>query len=213
MNGRIIKFEGSVHAESDRILPWLVNGTLTGDERLQVEQHLVECEQCQREVAWLRTIQDEYNEDRSVNDEWSTPTMRRLHRRMGTEHTVSMASPARPSAWRHRGRRLYWLAAAQTVLILVLGVALFQERQVSYHTLSAPEDKGYLFAVAFDPRISEDQLRQLVRASDARIVGGPTETGAYLLRVPSERATAARTMLRSSARVTKVEDLEAGASR
>ena len=28
MSGRVLKFEGSVHAEADRLLPWWVNGTL-----------------------------------------------------------------------------------------------------------------------------------------------------------------------------------------
>jgi putative zinc finger protein/fervidolysin-like protein len=209
MNGRIIKFEGSVHAEADRLLPWWVNGTLPEDERIQVEQHVTECAQCQREAAWLRMLQDEYTGDEVATGN-VTQTMPRLRRRMKAEHAKTVLPSPFPSRWMHRGRRLAWLAAAQAALILVLGVALYQHRQPVYHTLSAPSGGGSLLVVVFDPHISEAQLRQLVRASDARIVGGPTETGAYLLKVPGERASTAQKMLHDSPEVTMVENLEAG---
>ncbi len=57
MIGRVLPFEGSVHVEAERLLPWLVNGTLQNEERGLVEQHLVDCAQCQREVEWLRALQ------------------------------------------------------------------------------------------------------------------------------------------------------------
>jgi hypothetical protein len=209
MNGRVIKFEGSVHAEADRLLPWWVNGTLPEDERIQVEQHVNECVQCQREAIWLRTLQDEYiGDDAATGD--ATPTTHRLRRRVKAENAKTVLPSPPPSVWMRYGRRLAWLAAAQAALILVLGVALFQNRPPVYHTLSAPSGGGSLFVVVFNPHISEAQLRQLVRASDARIVGGPTEAGAYLLRVPSERASSAQKTLHDSTEVTMVENLEAG---
>lgn len=206
MNGRVIKFEGSVHAEADRLLPWYVNGTLADDERLQVEQHLVECAQCQREAAWLRTVQEEFASG-DADSEASSKTQH-LHRRMGTR---SRTWPS-PSAWRRRGKQLAWLAAVQAAVIFALGVTLFQQQHDSYHTLSAPNDKGSLLVVVFDARITEAQLRQLVRTNDARIVGGPTASGAYIVRVPDTREAAARKMLLGSGQVTLVEDLGSGAN-
>jgi hypothetical protein len=96
-------------------------------------------------------------------------------------------------------------------VILALGMLVVQQRHATYHTLSAPPGKGALLVVVFDPHISEAQLRQLVRANDAHIVGGPTETGAYLIRVPDDKAIAARKMLHDSAEVTMAENLETGA--
>ncbi|WP_233840355.1 zf-HC2 domain-containing protein [Dyella sp. 2HG41-7] len=204
MNGRVIKFEGSVHAEADRLLPWYVNGTLADDQRLHVEQHLVECAQCQREAAWLRTVQEELAGD-EVDNEAPSKTQH-LHRRMGTRrHTW----PA-PSAWRRRGKQLAWLAAVQAVAIVALGVTVFHQQHTNYHTLSAPNDKGSLLVVVFDSHITEAQMRQLVRVNDARIVGGPTESGAYIVRVPDAREAAARKMLQDSGQVTLVEDLGSG---
>jgi anti-sigma factor RsiW len=212
MNGRIIKFEGSAHAEADRLLPWLVNGTLSGDERFRVEQHMTECVQCQREVTWLRALQEQYIGDQPATGDDQSPAIRRLRRRMETAHDISvMASPSHP-AWKRRSRRLSWLVAAQATLLLVLGAALLQGRQASYHTLSAPPGRGALLVVVFDPHASEAQLRQLLRANDARIVGGPTDAGAYVLNVPDERASSARKMLHESAEVSLVENLETGAN-
>jgi anti-sigma-K factor RskA len=203
MNGRIIKFEGSVHAEADRLLPWYVNGTLEESERLQLEQHLAECVQCQREVAWLRTLQEHFAEQAQKDAKSSTG--RRPRRRAETRGSAWPVS----SAWKRRGRWLAWVAAMQAVVILALGVIVFQQR-APYRTLSAPEDKGSLLVVAFDPRTSEAQMRQLVRDQNARIVGGPTEGGAYVLRVPERREAATRKALLASQQVTLVEYLGSG---
>lgn len=208
MKGSVIRFEGSAHAQAERLLPWWINGTLAGDERVQVEQHLAECAACQHEAAWLRTLQDEFSGDETAAVD-APHAMRRLCRRIATE------AAARPvptvSAWRRYGRRLAWLAAVQAVLILGLAVGLLHERRATYHTLGAPADQTALLVVTFDPQLSEARLRQLLLAGDARIVGGPTAAGAYLLRVPDVRAAAVRRMLHDSAGVTMVESLDAGA--
>ena len=206
MKGRIIRFEGSAHAQTDRLLPWWVNGTLAGDERVQVERHLAECPACRREAAWLRALQQAYPGDEPVAVD-APRRMRRLHRRITTGAAASLAPPV--SLWRQRGRRLAWLAAVEAVLILGLGAALFQQQRATYHTLGAPSSNASLLVVTFDPHISEARLRQLLRAGDARIVDGPTAAGAYLLRVPGARIDAARRVLHDSPEVTMVESLEA----
>jgi anti-sigma factor RsiW len=209
MKGRVIKFEGSVHAEADRILPWWVNGTLPEDERQQVEQHLAECAQCQREVAWLRSLQDEYLQQHT-EEESAAPMQHRLRHRLNKERRKTSTLPMLHTSWQRHGGKLIWLAAAQAALILILGAALLHNRYPVYHTLSAPTNDGSLLAVAFNPRITEAQLRELVRANDARIVGGPTEAGAYLLRLPSNRVDQAQKTMRSSPDVIMVENLQAG---
>jgi anti-sigma factor RsiW len=201
MNGRIIKFEGSVHAEADRLLPWYINGTLDEGERVQVEQHLAECAQCQREATWLRTLQNGFAEQALKDHTFSTG--RRPRRKAETPVSAR-------SAWstqRRRGRWLSWLAGVQAAVILVLGAIVFWPQHATYRTLSAPDDRGPLLVVAFDPHISEAQMRELIRAQDARIVGGPTEGGAYVLRVPDGHEAATRKALLQSRQVTLVEYL------
>ena len=204
MNGRVIKFEGPVHAQADRLLPWYVNGTLDDDERVQVEHHLAECAPCRQEAAWLRAVQEQFAEQ-ADKDEVS-PTLRRLHRRVARLH----GAPRAASAWHGREKTLAWLAALQAALILGLSVIVLHPQHDSYRTLSAPGSQDALLVVMFDPRTREAQMRELVRSSHARIVGGPTEVGAYVLRVPEARSAATRKMLLGSPQVTLVEDLSAG---
>jgi hypothetical protein len=206
MNGRIIKFEGSVHAEADRLLPWYINGTLEEDERVQLEQHLAECAQCQREAAWLRMLQEDFAEQAQQDD--ASP--QRRHPR----HHAATRSGARPAGLtrKRRERWLAWLAAMQAVAILALGVIMFRAQHAPYRTLSAPGGKGALLVVAFDPRTTEAQMRELMRSDDARIVGGPTESGVYILRVADEREAATRKALLASPQVRLVEELGSGAN-
>lgn len=206
MKGRVIRFEGSAHAQADRLLPWWVNGTLADDERAQVERHLEECPACRREAAWLRALQEEYPGDEPVAVD-APRAMRRLRRRIAAGAAVLPVPPI--PARRQRGRWLAWLAAVEAVLILGFGASLFHQQHATYHTLGAPAARASLLVVMFDPRISEAQLRQLLRAGDARIVDGPTTAGAYLLRVPGAHVDAARKALRGSPEVTMVESLEA----
>lgn len=42
--------------EFKELLPWYVNGTLTGDERAKVEAHSALCVNCQRELSKLQVL-------------------------------------------------------------------------------------------------------------------------------------------------------------
>lgn len=204
MTGRVISFEGPAHAQADRLLPWYVNGTLQANERALVERHLVECPSCQREADWLRAVQAQFAAQAEQAE--VAAGIGRAHRRIGKPHG---AAPPR-LVWRRRERRLAWLAALQAVVILALITTLLRQTPTPYRTLSSPADQGALLVVVFDTHTHEAQMRELVRAGGARIVGGPTAEGAYVLRVPNAREEAARKLLADSPEVTLVEDLSAG---
>ena len=218
MSGRVLKFEGSVHAEADRLLPWWVNGTLEGDEREQVAQHLADCAQCQREVEWLQTLQAELASETTASTD-APRAMQRLRRRMRSANML--AQGAAPSAtvprrgWGRRDRWLAWVVAAQAVIVVGLGGVLVHNHQAAgeYRTLSSPDSHGTLLVVTFDPQMTEAQMRELVRSNDTRIVGGPTEAGAYLLGVSPDRANRVRDNLRAAHGVTLAERMDVGGER
>ena len=57
------------HQEILKLLPWLVNDTLTGKERLRVLNHLNECSECQRERDKLQRLADMVaNDSEPVSD-------------------------------------------------------------------------------------------------------------------------------------------------
>lgn len=218
MSGRVLKFEGSVHAEADRLLPWWVNGTLEGDEREQVAQHLAECVQCQREVEWLRTLQAELASESTASTD-APRAMQRLRRRMRSAHVLSQGSGPSTAAprrgWGRRNRWLAWVVAAQAVVVVGLSGVLIHNHQAAgeYRTLSTPDSRGALLVVTFDPQMTEAQMRELVRSNDTRIVGGPTEAGAYLLSVSPDRANHVRDHLRAAHGVTLAERMDVGGER
>lgn len=202
MSGRILRFEGTVHAEADRLLPWLANGTLEGEERAWVEQHLDDCAACQRELAWLQSLQSASRDEPAPAD--TTRALRRLRRRL-------TAAPGH----RHGRRRPWaqWVIAAQAVLALALGIALLRPSQPApgaYHTLGAAPVAQERLVVVFDPQLKEARMRQLLQACDARVVDGPTAAGAWVLSVPAARAPRIREALRAAPGVTLVEGLGPG---
>ena len=102
--------------------------------------------------------------------------------------------------------------AAQFCLLLVLGVAVLRPPQPArYHALgAAPVNAAGNVVVIFRPETPEKELRQILKANDARLVGGPTEADAYLLHVPAAGRAAVLTKLRRQTQVLLAEPVDAG---
>ena len=194
MSDRVLPLHPNVHRMVDALLPWYVNETLDGDERDLVVRHLDECAQCRHEVEWLRGLhaacvacaaQDEGSEVFEV-----------LRRRR--------------KAWWRSGPLWGFAAAAELAVIAVLGwnVWTTDDGVAQYRTLSA--DSGIAtgnVVVVFDAAASEAQMRQLLQASGARIVGGPTAAHGYVLAIAPEGRARALEQLRAAKIVKLAETL------
>jgi hypothetical protein len=217
MNGRILQFEDHRHGQAQRLLPWLVNGRIDGDERAWVEQHVRECRECERELLALRELQlavqadlsDDASLSSKVDDGWL-----RLRNRLRT-----MPARAEPfwqtlhRQWQQAPRWLAATAAIQAVALLMLGFALWRPptTPASYRTLATtPSANAGNLVIVFDPRIEEARLTELLRASQARIVDGPNDAGAYVLAVAPARLAMVRDALRAAPGVTLVATLGPG---
>ena len=215
MNGRVLDFATHTHHEAQRLLPWLANGTLESGEREWLQEHIGNCAECRCGLQELQALQAAILEPgqapAGVDAGW-----RRVRSRIAPSHRDAPAGRGTSGSRLRRTPR--WLAAAiaaQVLMAIVLGIAWWGMRTPppAYHTLSGtPRSAGDLLVV-FDPRISEAQLRRLLDASDARIVDGPTDAGAYVLSVPEGRVDNVRDALRAAPGVTMVESLAAGRSR
>lgn len=213
MNGRVIRFEGGIHHEAQRLLPWFVNGTLDDEEQALLERHLGQCSQCQGELAELREWQaagaQPATAPADVAQAWQ-----RLRPRLpapGSTRTPRRWWEAAKQDWWQTSSWLRWALIAQTVALS--GVALLsmpRSEPTPYRTLgtlAAPQDVANTLVIVFDPRASEAQLRRLLRASQARIVDGPNDAGAYTIAVPAGRLASVRDALRAAPGVTLVESL------
>jgi hypothetical protein len=112
-------------------------------------------------------------------------------------------------AWR-------WAALAQAAaLVLMVGALLWPtaSNDERYRALGSPAaataDSAALL-VRFRPEASERELRQALRDSGTRLVGGPTVTDAYLLAAPPGQEAQALQQLRAHAAVQLAESLQAG---
>lgn len=216
MSGHVLRFEGSAHSETERLLPWFVNGTLEQDERALVERHLAECVHCRAEIDALQQLQDLHADDAPLPD--ASASFWRLRNRLqahGAPPRVSSRLHSFGLGWKSAPPWLRGAVAVQAVVVLVLAVALIgpdrpgaRYRTLGNATPAASQEDARQLVVVFDPHISQAQMHQLIRASQARIIDGPSDAGAYVLAVPAARASSVRDALRAAPGVTMVERLD-----
>ena len=182
----VVPMEHDEHVAVQALLPWYARGQLDGDETAQVQQHLLHCQLCRNELAAEMPMQTLLNvagappEGRDVE-----AGLARLHARM--QPAPKASAPRRWMPWA--------LGVQGAAVALLLGLWL-QARQdlPDYQGLSAagtaPVAADAL--VMFKPGTSEQALRELLQAHKASVVAGPTETGAWLLRVDARGLAALR---------------------
>jgi len=176
------------HLDAQDALPWLANGTLAGAELERVQAHVATCAHCRADLALLRTVHAagpgpdlEVDPDRAL---------KRLMPQL--DAAPPQAQPGLLQRWRNRmaANDRTWLRAAvalQFGAIAVLAALLARPSAQSdspdnYHVLGAAGANGMArVVVTFRPDTPEAELRRIVRASGARIVGGPTVTDAWLV--------------------------------
>jgi hypothetical protein len=104
-----------------------------------------------------------------------------------------------------------WALAAQCVVIAGLAVLWQSAPQPEYRVLGSGAAATPDVVVVFKPDTSIGQVRQLLQATGARIVGGPTVTGAYLLDVDTAQASTLLAALRADPAVQLAEPLNGAA--
>jgi hypothetical protein len=213
VKARILPLDSDEHRVAQELLPWLVNGTLEADEAAQVTAHVAQCARCQADVASqasLRSVAvDDVSRESSVERGWAA--MRRRLDRAAPE--AARRAPAKGRSWWMQGLQIAF--AVQAVVVLVLAVALVGEssRGEPYRALGAAPSAVEANALAvFRADATEQQMRAALRATGARIVGGPTVTDAYLLRL-SDPSAPALARLRAQPGVLRVESLQGEAAR
>jgi hypothetical protein len=211
------------HRDVQSLLPWFVSGTLDESERDRVEAHLSKCADCRAELSVERRLSRSIAETPAdarasdVEHGWEI-----ISRSLGPQSRTRLsfggrieglalrlkAAFPRPgsSAW------LGWAVAAQFCLLIVMGVALWRDEQSArYHALAAaPISAVANIVVIFKPDTPERDLRAILRSSGARLVGGPTASDAYLLRVAPAARDAALARLRQETEVVLAEPVDGG---
>lgn len=213
-NGRLLQIDPAAHKVADVLLPWLVNGTLEGDELAFVEQHVAACPRCQREVEWLREFRAACAAGESSPG--AAAALRSLRHKLDAR--PDRAIGARVRAWLGGGGWTRWVIAAELAVIAVLGVVVMSgvDQPALYRTLGAGNSASIrtgALVVVFDPATPEGDLRRILRDVDARLVDGPTQANAYVLDVPPPHREQAFRELKSNPAVVMVRSLDSKGGR
>jgi len=226
MTGRVLDFVKSSHRRTQELLPWFLNGTLEGDEAVQVEEHLRGCAGCRAEFESLAELRSDYVESELAPD--AQGAFARLRSRL--DETAPANRPVRRAAPRAPARRApipVWttgrLAAipvwaklalgAQFVLIFGLGWQAIQADRaaLAYHTLSAtgsPQRAPGSLVVVFDPNAPQRDVARILHGCGGRVVDGPTASNGYVVAVPDGALHVALARLRAEPAVVLAEPLQ-----
>ena len=189
------------HEQAQMLLPWRVNGTLEPGEAALLEAHLAECEECREDLA-------------------AELAMRRLYAAMPVEGVPERSLPVLPgnvSPLRNLRQRLStrWgravpaaMAAAAAVALIVVLAPSEPEGEFRLLGSDAAEQTGNAI-VLFSPDTAQRDMRAALERAGARLVDGPTASGAYIVRVPETARDTALAELRELPHVVLAEPVDA----
>lgn len=199
------------HDQAEMLLPWYVTGQLSPEDAARVDAHLSACAVCSAQVAGEIHLRDAIaslplRSETAIYTAFQSADQIPARRRRTWDAPRRMADrvAARPG-------RFIGLAAAQAAAFAVvfLIARTSAPEPASYTVLgAAPVEAGGNAMIVFRPDVTERELREALNASRAEIVGGPTVTDAYILRLPdSERAALLQT-LRATPAVVLAEAID-----
>src|SRR5512139_3112698 len=206
----IIRLRGSPHEQTQLLLPWYVNGTLDSSDLAAVERHLAECEDCREELQAERIL--------AIHVAQSPMDVEQTWQELGSRLDVPPRRSRRAAARRFLRRKVPvgWAVAAQLAAAALLGAIYLTNVPApvsqTYHTLgAAPSRTSGNLVVVFRTDASEGDIRAALLRADARVVDGPTVSGAYVLHVADRDRDEALQQLRNSTDILLAEPIDAAA--
>jgi hypothetical protein len=201
---RSIDDEPDTHTPARELLPWLVNRTADGEPQAEAARaHVAGCAECREWHRFDERLQDALRQERVV-DFSPHAAYATFAGRLDAEQARQERWPPwrRPLAgWlsspRERLVRFALVAQFTVIAVLATGLALRPGPDAAreYRTLSVPEastaaPEELRLRLVVDETMSAVELRELLAASHARIVDGPTELGVFTIAVQLADAAA-----------------------
>jgi len=212
VKARILPLDSAEHRSAQDLLPWFVNGTLEAAEASSVARHIAGCERCQKDAAEQAELRASASATEAAGDVERDWAVLRSRIEAFTPAPTQRPEVTTPRSWR---RWLPLTVAIQGAFILALVLVLIgaPSRDERYRALGAQPAAAEANAVAvFRGDATSEQMRDALHAVGARIVGGPTVTDAYLLRLSSPTPQVL-SRLRAQPGVLRAEALQEEASK
>lgn len=178
------------HARAFELLPWLVNGTLSGPERDAVEQHTRTCIVCRREIKEQQSLYAAARSRRTV-DVSAEAGFDRLNSALDEAPSIDAR---RRLSYATAGRFAAAAAAGVAVLALLLWFTPLPRLDAgSYSTLAtAPAAGEAMLDIVFADATTAAEIQALLDDIGGEIVAGPTPLGRYTVRVTARPRNDAR---------------------
>lgn len=192
------------HRHAWELIPWVVNGRASDEERTLVETHVRECADCRGELAFQREIQQGMLQAAEPSLD-ARAGLDQLFKRIDASETGAPVVARTTNLVR-------WLAAA--VVVEAVGLATLSTGflvSAPYQTLSspAPSSAHASLRAVFAPQLPQSELQALLQRNGLQIVAGPSEAGAYALAMTTNVSTeSALATLRADPRVIFAEPVQ-----
>lgn len=183
--------DARLHAQVWELLPWMVNGTASEEQRVLVDGHLLQCADCRAELQSQQRLKKAVLQAPIPGVDAEAGLERLLGRVADPAPSDSLLqSQPLPSAPRRGSRLAPVLAAAvviQAVGLGLLSLHLFNgdrdADRASFRTLSQspPAPLAATLRVLPDAGMSLADWHALLQAQGLRVVEGPNAMGAYAL--------------------------------
>lgn len=214
------------HLKAQRLLPWLLTGTLEGAELVLLQRHLDTCAACRADLARERRLRAIGQAEPRLDPEAALarlaprlparlppclppqPAPRTGHVRNLLRWACGLA--ANDSPWlRTLAAAQFALNAALLALLLAQSLAKPAGDGARYRLMGTAEPVRGDLIVGFRPDTPERELRRIFEASGTRVLDGPTVTGAYVLAARGAPPARALARLRAEPAVTLAQPLGA----
>jgi anti-sigma factor RsiW len=178
------------HAEAWALLPFLVNGRLTPEEREWVELHVQSCDECRREFDAQRPLARQMREAEVAFESAEQRAFAKLWTRIeaseGAMPVDEQAVSARATGTTPR-RTVRWLAAAvvvQAIGLTLLGVTALnnsEEATGEFRTVTSAEVRlaGPAVRLMFTAETSMGDVTDILAKHGLELVRGPGSSGVF----------------------------------
>jgi len=175
------------HAEAWALLPFLVNGRITPEEREWVELHVQSCEDCRREVAEQQPLAAEMRSSEPPAFSSEQRAFAKLWTRIEAAE-AAMSSEGEDIAQAAGGTRrktTRWLAAAvfvQAIGLALLGASTLRNSDANgYRTVTSAEAAymGPSVRLVFTADTSMADVAEILSLHGLEIVAGPRGAGVF----------------------------------
>ncbi len=184
-----------------QLLPWYAAGTLSQEERAQIQEHLRGCASCQTELQEMTRLRASVKAAYEKLPGPPTDVFRKVLTRIEAESARRPGVSSLAALWWRwiapveAGLRMAftvrWVPALATVLLVSQGVALLwiagqpspSSERDGVIERSVPSS-SFRLRVVFQEAATEPAIRAALRNVNGRIVDGPFSDGAYIVEVP-----------------------------